>query len=139
MIKYQHLGPVSTIIWFPRLVAGAFQVALVVKNPPANAGDLRDSSWIPGLGIFPGEGHGNPLQYSCLENPMDRGAEWATVHRITKSQTQLKGLSKHTGWLLWVADASSIFTHDLAIISVYIQCLIKEMSAGLAISSLLFL
>ena len=139
MIKYQHLGPVSTIIWFPRLVAGAFQVALVVKNPPANAGDLRDSSWIPGLGIFPGEGHGNPLQYSCLENPMDRGAEWATVHRITKSQTQLKGLSKHTGWLLWVADASSIFTHDLAIISLYIQCLIKEMSAGLAISSLLFL
>ena len=139
MIKYQHLGPVSTIIWFPRLVAGAFQVALGVKNPPANAGDLRDSSWIPGLGIFPGEGHGNPLQYSCLENPMDRGAEWATVHRITKSQTQLKGLSKHTGWLLWVADASSIFTHDLAIISLYIQCLIKEMSAGLAISSLLFL
>ena len=139
MIKYQHLGPVSTIIWFPRLVAGAFQVALVVKNPPANAGDLRDSSWIPGLGIFPGEGHGNPLQYPCLENPMDRGAEWATVHRITKSQTQLKGLSKHTGWLLWVADASSIFTHDLAIISLYIQCLIKEMSAGLAISSLLFL
>ena len=139
MIKYQHLGPVSTIIWFPRLVAGAFQVALVVKNPPANAGDLRDSSWIPGLGIFPGEGHGNPLQYSCLENPMDRGAEWATVHRITKSQTQLKGLSKHTGWLLRVADASSIFTHDLAIISLYIQCLIKEMSAGLAISSLLFL
>ena len=70
---------------------------------------------------------------------MDRGAEWATVHRITKSQTPLKGLSKHTGWLLWVADASSIFTHDLAIISLYIQCLIKEMSAGLAISSLLFL
>ena len=123
---------------FP-IQSSPLQVALVVKNPPANAGDLRDSSWIPGLGIFPGEGHGNPLQYSCLENPMDRGAEWATVHRITKSQTQLKGLSKHTGWLLWVADASSIFTHDLAIISLYIQCLIKEMSAGLAISSLLFL
>ena len=68
MIKYQHLGPVSTIIWFPRLVAGAFQVALVVKNPPANAGDLRDSSWIPGLGIFPGEGNVYRPQYSCLEN-----------------------------------------------------------------------
>ena len=86
MIKYQHLGPVSTIIWFPRLVAGAFQVALVVKNPPANAGDLRDSSWIPGLGIFPGEGHGNPLQYSCLENPMDRRDWQATVHMVTKSK-----------------------------------------------------
>ena len=53
---------------------------LVVKNLPANAGDIRDSGSIPGSGRFPGEGHGNPLQYSCLENPMDRGAWWATVH-----------------------------------------------------------
>ena len=110
----------------------------MVKNTPANAGDLRDLGLIPGLGRSPGEGKGNPFQYSCLENPIDRGAEWATVHRITKSQTRLKRLSKHTGWLLRVTDASSIFTHDLAIISLYIQCLIKEMSAGLAISSLLF-
>jgi len=50
------------------------QVALVVKNLPAKAGDIRDVGSIPGLGRFPGEGLGNPLQYSCLENPMDRGA-----------------------------------------------------------------
>ena len=58
----------------------ASQVALVIKNLPANAGD-------PGLGRSPGGGHSNPLQYSCLENPMDRGAWWATVHRVAKSQT----------------------------------------------------
>jgi len=62
----------------------------MVKNLPANAGDL-DS--IPGLERSPGEGHGNPLQYSCLENPMDRGACWATVHRVTQSWTRLKRLS----------------------------------------------
>ena len=71
----------------------ASPVALVVKNPPANARDIRDMSSIPGLGRSPGGEHGNPLQYSCLKNPMDRGASWATVHRITQSQTQLKQLS----------------------------------------------
>ena len=54
-------------------------VAQMVKNLPANAGDIRDEGLIPGLGRSPGEGHGNPLQYSCLENPMDRGAWWANV------------------------------------------------------------
>ena len=68
-------------------------MAPVVKNPPANAGDVRDTGSIPGLGRYPGGGHGNPLQYSCLENPMDRGAWWATVHGVTKSLTQLKNLS----------------------------------------------
>ena len=63
------------------------QVALVVKNLPANAGDVRDLGSIPGLGRPPGEGHGNPLQYSCLDNSMGRGAWWATVHRVAKSQT----------------------------------------------------
>ena len=58
---------------------------LVVKNTPAKARDLRDTGSIPGSGIFPGEGNGNPLQYSCLENPMDRGAWWATVHGVTES------------------------------------------------------
>ena len=62
----------------------------MVNNPPANAGDIRGEGLIPGLGRTPGGGHGNPLQYSCLENPMDRGAWWATVHGVTKSQTQLK-------------------------------------------------
>jgi len=51
----------------------AFQVSLVVKNPPANAGDVRDADSIPGLGRSPGEGHGRPLQYSCLKNSIDRG------------------------------------------------------------------
>ena len=62
-------------------------MALVVKNPPANAGDIRELGSIPGLGRFLGGGHGNPIQYSCLENPTDRGAWWATVHGIAKRQT----------------------------------------------------
>ena len=63
------------------------QVALVVNNPSAQVGDIRDASSIPGLGGSPGRGHGDPLQYSCLENPMDRGAWWATVHGVTESNT----------------------------------------------------
>ena len=66
----------------------AFQVALVVKNSPANAGEVRDTSLIPGLGRLPGRGHGNPLQYSCLENPMERGISQAAVQRVAKSWTQ---------------------------------------------------
>ena len=65
---------------------GASQVALAVKNPPADAGDTRDGGLIPGSGRSPGGGHGNPLQYSCLENPMDRGAWWVMVHKFKKSQ-----------------------------------------------------
>ena len=61
----------------------------MVKNPSVNARDLGDSGSISGLGRSPGGGHGNPLQYSCLENPMDRGAWWVTVQRVAKSQTQL--------------------------------------------------
>ena len=57
----------------------------VVKNPPANAGDTGDAGLIPGSGRSLGEGNGNPLQYSCLENTMDRGAWQATVHRVAKS------------------------------------------------------
>ena len=65
----------------------------MVKNPPANVGDVRGVGSIPGLGTFPGGGHGNPLQYSCLENPRDRGAWQATVHRVTKSQSRLNDLA----------------------------------------------
>ena len=68
---------------------GTSQVVLVVKNPPANARGAGDTSLIPGLGKFPGGGHGNPLQYSCLEIPMDRQAWQATVHGVAKSWTQL--------------------------------------------------
>ena len=64
-------------------------MVLVVKNLPANAGDTRDMSLIPGLGRTPGEGNGNSLQYSCLENSMDRGAWKATVHGVAKGWTQL--------------------------------------------------
>ena len=87
----------SLIIPFPEMykfiyrnaaiIYRASQVALVVKNTPANAGH---SGLIPGLGRSPGGGHGNPLQYSCLKNPMDRGVWWAAVHMVAKSRTQLK-------------------------------------------------
>ena len=64
-------------------------MVLVVKNPPANAGDIRDAGSVPESGRSPGGGHGSPLQFSCLEN-MDRGAWWATVHGVAKNPTGLK-------------------------------------------------
>ena len=70
------------------------KVALVVKNPPANEWDIRDPGMIPGLGRSPGGGNGNPLNYSCLENHMDRRSRWAKVHGVTKSWTQLKWFSR---------------------------------------------
>ena len=66
------------------------------KEPVCQCRCVRDVSSIPGLGRCPGGGHGNPLQYSCLENPMERGAWQATVHRFAKSRTRLKPLSTHT-------------------------------------------
>ena len=74
----------ANVVFFSLLIL--FPDDTKVKNPPASAGDA-DS--IPGSGISPGEGNGNPLQYSCLENPMDRGGWWVTIHGVTKSQTQL--------------------------------------------------
>ena len=72
-----------------------FPGGAVVKNPPANAGDVRS---IPGWGRSPGEGNGNPIQYSCLENPMHGGAWWAIVHGVAKSQTRLSDFtSLHLG------------------------------------------
>ena len=79
--------PVHFALW-------ASQVALVVKNLPANAGDKRDLGSIPGLGSSPGGRHSNPFQYSCLENPMDRGTWQATVHGVAESRTWLKGFGK---------------------------------------------
>ena len=86
----------------------------MVKNPPANTGDIRDGGSIPGLGRSPGEGNGNPLQYSCLENFMDRGTWRATVHGIAKSWTRLsdftftfhfhsleKEMATHSSVLAW--------------------------------------
>ena len=77
----------------PTVKRGDSQVALAGKNLPVSAGDTRDVGSIPGLGRSPGVGSSNSLQYSCLENPMDRGAWWATVQRIAKSRTCLKWLS----------------------------------------------
>ena len=74
--------------------ARASQMALVVKNLLGNAGDIRHMDSIPGLGRSPGGGHGNPLQDSCLENSMDRGAWWPTVYRLTESDTT-EQLSRH--------------------------------------------
>ena len=70
-----------------------FPVESVIKNPPANAGDTHS---IPGWGRFPGEGNRNPLQYSCLENPMDRESWWAIVHRVTNIRTRLSNSTKTT-------------------------------------------
>ena len=75
-------------------ILGFPQVALVVKNPPANAGDIGDRGLIPESGRSPGGGHDNLLQYPHLENPMDRGAWQAMIHRVAKSRTRLKRL-KH--------------------------------------------
>ena len=94
----------------------ASQVVLILKNPPANTGDVRDSSSVPGSGRSLGRGHGCLLQYSCLENPMDRGTWQATVHRVAKSQTQLKQLSTHTHTI----DRSSLtlaFYHKINILN----------------------
>ena len=84
----------ALFIYIPSLDLGdkgvwASQVALVVKNLPASSRDLRNAGLTPGLGRSSEGRHGNPLQCSCLENPMDRGAWRATVHRVAKSQTEL--------------------------------------------------
>ena len=87
-----------------------FPVALVVRSPPANVGDLRDMDWIPGSGRSPGGRRGNPLQCSCLENPVDRRAWWATIYRVAQSRTRLKRLSSShdmtyiLGASLWLQD-----------------------------------
>ena len=82
----------------------AFHLALLVKSLLANAGDVKDAGLIPGLGRSPGGGHGNPLWYSCLENLMDKGAWWATVHSVVQSWTRLK-------WFTHI-------THVLAIVNI---------------------
>ena len=83
----------------------------MVKDPPANAGDIRDAVSIPGLGRSPGEGNDNPLQYSCLGNPMDRETWQAVVHRVTNSWTLLKRLSMHARSFLYGSTLTSIHDH----------------------------
>ena len=81
----------------------------MVKNPPANAGDIRDTGSIPGLGRSLGVGNGTPLQYSCLENFMDRGAWQGTIHGVAKNWTWLKQLSTHSFTL--IADVKLCANH----------------------------
>jgi len=83
----QNLRGGKTVLPMQGMGLRASQVVLVVKIPPANAGDIRDGGLIPGLGRFLGGRSGNPLQYSCLENPMDTGAWRTTVHRAAKGWT----------------------------------------------------
>ena len=82
----------------------ASQVVLAVKNLPANAGDVRDSGLIPGSGRSPRAGHCNPLQYSCLETPVDRRARWTTVLRVAQSRTKLKQFSTHVQTIIYRMD-----------------------------------
>ena len=95
-------------------IVRASQVLLVVKNSPANAGDIRDTGLIPGLGRSPRGGFSNPLQFSCLENPTNRGAWLATVHGVAKSWTQLKWLSmQKSSWVnlqLWFPQHIRYYT-----------------------------
>ena len=91
-----YLSILHLTVWWPLMHNRASQVALVVKNPSASTGYVRDLGSIPGSGRSLGWGHGNPLQHSSLRNSMDRGAWWGTVHRVAKSWTWLKHLSMHT-------------------------------------------
>ena len=85
-LPVEILGKVGT--YTTHISNGSSQVLQVVKYPPANAGDLRDTDSIPESGRSPGRGNGNPLQYSCLENPMDREAWWLESMGLQKSQIQ---------------------------------------------------
>ena len=85
--------------WLAEAIKWTSQVALVVKNPPTNAGDIRDASLISGSERFPRGGNGNQLHYSCLENCMDKGVWWATVHGGAV-KTRLSHVHKHHGWAL---------------------------------------
>ena len=92
-----HMAESWCLVWEVR---ESSQGALVVKSPPANARDLRDVGSIPGSGRSPGEENSNPLQYSCLENPTDRGAWWATVHCVKKSWTRRRDEYFHFSFYL---------------------------------------
>ena len=87
--RYRYQKWKNITYMYKNLFLPMYQLALVVKNLPDNARDIRDMGSIPRSGRSPRKGHGNPLQYSCLENPMDREARQAIVHRVTKNQTQV--------------------------------------------------
>ena len=92
------------------------------KEPPCQCRRHRRRGFYPGSGRFPGEGNGNPLQYSCLENPMDRGAWWATVHRVAKSWTWLKRLSTYE----FMHELHRLFVYSLGYFLLYLFILLLE-------------
>ena len=102
----------------------ASQAVIVVKNLPVNVGDIRDVGSIPRSGRSPGEGNGSPLQYSCLENPRDRGAWRATVYSVTKSRTWLKWLSTHTCIYVWGGGQQHCF-YRMCLLILYARCTSK--------------
>ena len=83
----------------------------MVKNPPANEGGVKDAGSMPGSGRSPGGGNGNPLQYSCMENPMDRGDGKATVHRVAKSQTRLSNFTFTCNFVLYFPSLLQMCYH----------------------------
>ena len=105
IFKLIYLRYLCIILWFPS------QVALVGNNLPVNAGDVRQGSILESR-RSPGGGHSNPLQYSCLENPMDRGAWQATVHGVTQSRTWLKRLSTHLSNWFFLNNQVSTFPNS---------------------------
>ena len=110
-------------------VARASQVARVVKNSLAKAGDSSDAGSIPGYGKSPEERNGNPLQYSCLGNPLDRGAWRATIHGVAKSQTQLSDSHTHTwprGELLFPALVSRPQAYGESFSAFPVSCLLHQ-------------
>ena len=111
--------------------SGVSQMTIVVKKQPANAADIKDTGSIPGLGRSPGGEHGNPLQYSCLENPMDRGAWKATVHRIYG--IQLKRLSMHAhgnSIFNFLRNCQTVFQSDHSILYSNQQCMMRDLLLG---------
>ena len=98
------------LLFFYRHIWGLPRGALVVNCLPASAGEIRDTSSIPGLGRSPRGGQGNSLQYSCLGNSMDRGAWWTMIHRVTKSQTRLKWLCTHTHRHIYYHNSNPVFS-----------------------------
>ena len=122
MVRPCYSDKSSLFFILSHLTIWASQVALVVKNLPTGAGDMKDTVLIPESGRSPGGGHGNPLQYSCLENPTDRGAWRAAVrHGVAKSQTQPKWLCTHAYLVIsipqiWLGELYTFFTSSLLII-----------------------
>ena len=95
------MGSLLQAQWCPGLVALRYVGSWGVPGGARSKGDIGDRDSFPGSGRSPGGGHSNPLQYSCLENPTDRGSWWSMVHRVAKSQTQLKQLNTHTHTHMW--------------------------------------